>query len=369
MWRQASYIFTPCVQKIAFVRAAFSYLTQPCTSVPVTVLAYFCAAFLCASMPSLAHAYKAKASLTVKAEASFSYEEIAPSDATHIITAIAYEKALNYAYKKLASQRALAFGFQERVAQLAVVDELFTVDFHQESDHDKHSRVQATLTPKSEPLSQSMAALVSQKALIALRAEWLQYLHTYTKQGEHILLMSAGLRPRASHGPFSSLQMQAAQIAKNLEALWYYHTALEHFQDIWDNPIQVTPLIYKALTLAPHKALLWACLGEMELQMGKTHDAIQSLNRALELEPNRAQTLYMRGLAYLHLQQPSLAKVDVNAALALNPDNPQWLRTRGAIHMLLEEYTLMCQDLTKACAFGQCDGLQNARENNFCMAP
>ncbi len=368
---QASYI-KPCAQRFSFVRAAFSY-AELAVSALQKVLHCLCFTLLCLTLPTIACAYTAKATLTIKAEVNLPYQEdISQKAAAGIIKALAYEKALEHAHKKLALQRALAFGFQKKEDQLAVVTELFTVDFHQDNDHTTfppHVRIHATLSPKMPSLSKTMASLVAQKALVSLRAEWLQSLQKYAHQGEHILLMSAGLRPSVSHGPFSSLQIRADQAAKNLEALWYYYAALEHFQDFWKEPEKVAQLMYQALSLAPHDALFWACLGEIELHMGKVHDAITSLNKALELAPNRGRTLYIRGLAYLHLQQPSLAKVDFSAALATEPENPQWLRVRGAAHMLLEEYNLMCQDLTKACAFGQCDGLQNAREKNFCLHP
>ncbi len=366
---QASYS-KPRVQRFSFVRAAFSYI-MPMVLALRKIPYSLCLTLLCLSLPNISQAYTAKASLTIQAEVNLTHKEgVTQESAASIVKALAYEKALKFAHQKLSSQRALAFGFQEKKDQLAVVTELFTTNFQQKSDNNTPSvRVSVTLSPKEASLSQAMASLVAQKSLVSLRAEWLHSLQKYAHQGEHILLMSAGLRPSSSHGPFSSLHMQADQVAKNLEALWHYYDALEYFHDLWEKPEAVTQLMYQALSLAPHAPLFWACLGEIELHMGKTHDAIKSLNKALELAPSRGRTLYIRGLAYLHLQQPSLAKVDFSAALATEPDNPQWLRVRGAARMLLEEYELMCQDLTKACAFGQCDGLQNAREKNFCLTP
>ncbi len=321
---------------------------------------------------SFSYAMAAKASLT------FSYApHINGAHVALIVQSLAYKKALQEVSAKLRSQRALSFALPEKIPQMALVAELYTVHFSQQDISQKDRAtvsVQVELTPRhtgaQNTSAKALSALLAQKNLLQMRLEWLTELINYSQLGKEALLMASGIQIQGrtvQHGSFDTETNQVAKAAQHLEALWIFHEALQHFQHMWQEPKQVAKLMQKALHKAQNMPLLWTCLGEVQLRLDHPQDALKSLNTALSLDPMRGRALYIRALAHLRLQQPSLAKVDANTALALEPENGEWLQTRGAAFMLLEDYEPMCQDFAKACAFGQCQGLQNARKRKLCL--
>ncbi len=322
--------------------------------------------FLGTAMASSPHA---KASLT------FSYAKgIDGEDAATIVSSLVYEKALQQAYASLAPQRVLAFAMPEKMVQMALVSELFTEQFRVEGGTQMGSgtvTVSIELMPKhSLALENTVGLLLPQQNLLAMRLEWLRALKQHAALGKEFLLRASGIKadaPTAEYGSFSSLHEEAAKISRYLQALWIFDTALDHFTEIWQQPQEVARLMRQALQLSPHTPLFWACLGEAQLSMDDAQGAVQSLHKALHLQPMRGRALYIRALAYLRLEQPSLASIDLSAALVVEPENATWLEARGAAHSLLDEENAMCQDFAKACALGQCGGLQNARKKQLCL--
>ncbi len=304
-----------------------------------------------------------------------------------MVQSIAYIQALQHMHATLATQRALAFGLQDPTAQMALVAELYTPHFSQ-THLPSGITVTVHLQEKKSATPAHIRDLLTHKSLLDLRQEWLQLIQKNAQNAYNFLLMSSGFGSNANTKTHAiiidhinplykepttdfhkQLTREALISAQNLEALWLFHTALNHFQEIWSEPALVAQLMQKALVLQKDTAMFWACLGEVQLQMDNPQEAIQSLNEALRVQPTRARALYIRALAYLRLQQPSLAKIDLSAALAMQQPRASWLNARGAAHMLLEDYELMCADFTEACAQGDCQGLQNARTRNLCLPP
>ncbi len=312
-------------------------------------------------------------STSATASLTFSYAKgIDGKDASSMVKALVYEKALREMYGKIRSQRVLAFATQQTLAQMALVAELYTESFTQQGGLQQGSgtvHVRVVLSPKEEAqhMQKALSRLLPKQSLIDMRLEWLTALSAYAEQGEDMLLYASGIKASTTQDMQYSLQEKAAKIGRSLEALWLVDKALEHFNEIWRTPHEVMELMQQALTLAPHLPLVWTCLGEAQLLLDEPKAALQSLDAALKLEPMRGRALYIRALTYLRLQQPSLAKIDINAALTVQAENAHWLEARGATHKLLEEYEAMCHDFTKACALGQCQGLQNARARQWCL--
>lgn len=158
-------------------------------------------------------------------------------------------------------------------------------------------------------------------------------------------------------------------IAYNIESLWSFLKLLPYLENIWENPEKIQKDLEALILKAPHEALLWTALGEVQLQQDLPQDALNSFNKALFLSPKLARTLHARGLAHLRLQHSALAEKDISDALEFYPDVTTWLRSRGAVYMLREKYDLMCIDFQRACALGDCDGLKLARKKKLCLKP
>ncbi len=304
---------------------------------------------------------------------TYSYAHgISRQEAQDIVTSLAYLQALQVEHKKLAAQRALSFGAQETIKQMAIVAELYTPSFTTQKKQTEQSRISGDvsvalhLKPKDIPLKNAVQHLLAHKTLIDMRLEWLTLLQENAFRGAELLRIISGIQEKAPHTKLSTIQEQAIHTAHTLAALWIYDTALQNFNENWQDPHTVEALMREALSHAPDLPALWACLGEAQLQLDHPQSAIESLDKALTQQPTRARALYIRALAYLRLQQPSLAEVDLNAALQIYPQTPSWLRARGVAHMMLENYAPMCQDFEAACALGDCEGLQNAREQSYC---
>ncbi len=335
-----------------------------------------CALFFLAFSPK-AHALTPPISSTsAAASLTFSYAKgIDGKDASSMVKALVYVKALREVYGKIRSQRVLAFATQQTLAQMALVAELYTESFTQQGGLQQGNgtvHVRVVLSPKNDAttaqMQKALSLLLPKQSLIAMRLEWLTALSTYAQQGEDLLLYASGIKAQTAQSPpQQTLQESAAKVGRSLEALWLVNQALEHFDEIWHTPHETMELMQQASQWAPHLPLVWTCLGEAQLLMDSPKAALHSLDTALKLEPMRGRALYIRALTYLRLQQPSLAKIDIDAALTVNAENAHWLEARGATHKLLEEYDLMCQDFTKACALGQCQGLQNARNRQWCL--
>ncbi len=356
--------FTPIAQKLCLPIDLRALLLLPC-------LLFFL------SFSSTAHALTPPLSSTsAAASLTFSYAKgIDGKDASSIVKALVYEKALREVYGKIRSQRVVAFATQQTLAQMALVAELYAESFSQQGGQQQGSgtvHVRVVLSLKNDAttiqMQKDLSLLLPKQSLIAMRLEWLTALSAYAQQGEDLLLYASGIKAQTSQNSLpQTLQESAAKVGRSLEALWLVDKALEHFDEVWQTPHETMELMQQALALAPHLPLVWTCLGEAQLLMDLPKAALQSLDTALRLEPMRGRALYIRALTYLRLQQPSLAKIDIDAALTVHAENAHWLEARGATHKLLEEYDAMCQDFTKACALGQCQGLQNARARQWCL--
>ncbi len=297
---------------------------------------------------------------------------ISTNSSINIVKSILYLQVLRDVHKDLSQNKVLAFGIKEDFLQMALISQLYMPFFQVEmlkNEPRGDVKISVRLQSKSEKTSFEINRYLSEKTLLDMRLEWLTLLQENSERGEDYLLIASGVKQKTPVLAPQVLKVRALEIAKTLDALWLMDEALGFYKERWQEPKKVADLLQKAVKLNDKLALLWACLGEVQLQLDATSDALKSVNTSLALQNDRGYALYIRGLGHLRLKQPSMAKVDFDAALALEPDTLPWLRARGATLMILERYEPMCKDFNRACSLGDCEGLMTARKRNLCMPP
>ncbi len=357
----------------------------------------FCALFFLTLLILPAHS-AAQATYTLPYK-----EGIAPDSVHTIAQSIAYVHAIENAQHTLIQSAPLAIDLFD-----ADLHTLLTVMLHSENISAQPTppypmprgdiSVSIALQLREDMLQRIPEMLNNTLLLIRQQAFFTLFQHN-ARQAHKLLLIAVGIQANTHGIDAEKLQQEIAHRARLLKALWLYHTALAHFWDTWKQAPLVEQLLQEAVELAPELALFDASLGEVLLQLDRPSEALTHFNTALDLmiyTPSTApevkemgkisplppqahsenplelislgkgRALYMRALGHLRLQQPALAKIDLDAALALEPHNPTWLRARGAVNQLREDYPAMCDDFVNACAFGDCEGLLNAQQQQLC---
>lgn len=159
-----------------------------------------------------------------------------------------------------------------------------------------------------------------------------------------------------------------------LQGLWLTQQALVLAPEGW----LAAPTSLAALDLASRLAA--ACpvthllLAEARVQRNLPQYAIAAATEALRLWPELGRARYVRALAHWRLQQLALAEDDFTVALApqqaVPPQGPELarrLRARGAVRLVEQKTDGLCEDFSRACALGDCDGLAHAREQGLCL--
>jgi len=91
----------------------------------------------------------------------------------------------------------------------------------------------------------------------------------------------------------------------------------------------------KAVALEPSVPELWANLGLMEHEAGKTSEAMTSFQRAARLKPSLFVPQLFLGLEYLQSKKAEAALPYLENAVRLNPKDLQAVRSLGRTHALL----------------------------------
>lgn len=87
-----------------------------------------------------------------------------------------------------------------------------------------------------------------------------------------------------------------------------------------------------AAALNPDIKELYVQMGAVQLDMGKTQNAIDSYTKAIALDPAYARAYSNRCLAYTIVKMPDLALADCNAAIRLDAGNAYAWANRGVIY-------------------------------------
>jgi len=93
---------------------------------------------------------------------------------------------------------------------------------------------------------------------------------------------------------------------------------------LWSGKVAEAECEYKEiLTVAPNDPDNWMGLATVYSREGRTHDALQALDRAVELDPKRADLHSARGRALRAADKRSEAKLEFRRALELDPSSKE----------------------------------------------
>lgn len=105
----------------------------------------------------------------------------------------------------------------------------------------------------------------------------------------------------------------------------------------------------------------------MELhQKGKYDLALSYFNKVIELSPHNAKAYFNKGFTYFRLKEYDKAISDYNRAIEIDPKYANAYSHRGRTYALKGELEKACSDVNTDCKFGQCYGLDWAKEKSFC---
>ena len=117
----------------------------------------------------------------------------------------------------------------------------------------------------------------------------------------------------------------------------------------------------KALEIDPGSPEAYNNRGITYSKKDQFDSAISDFSKALDIDPKDTKVLYNRGLTYAIEGQFDLALSDLKKCLELVPSNADAYDSRG---ILYEE--LACLDWAKACKYGNCDHLKEAKRVGIC---
>ena len=183
------------------------------------------------------------------------------------------------------------------------------------------------------------------------------------------ILGSDGTEPESRRAATSAVQALLGDVRR----------LLPEAADGWLAGAQSMPLLEELAERVPESALVRSLLAEARLRAGLPQQCMEAASAALRRAPDMTRARYVRALAHWRLQQLALAEEDLDAALRATPApvgssahdarRRGILRARGALRMLRGNTDGMCEDLTAACALGDCEGLAAVRGRGQCLPP
>ncbi len=173
------------------------------------------------------------------------------------------------------------------------------------------------------------------------------------------------LRTPAGQGEILGL-LEVEKIVAALKALDIMRDLLPAYRDLWPEPARALERLNAALNMDPGLAPAYALRAEVFLKLDKADKAMDDAQAALNLDESLAPAHDALGTALLLRGLPALAVGSFTRAAALWPKNPAYLLHRASARLLLNETEAVCQDLSAACALGDCVELRWAGESGLC---
>jgi tetratricopeptide (TPR) repeat protein len=285
--------------------------------------------------------------------------------ARRVARTTAWLDALEKMTAALSAARLVQWGAEEAQGRQALASAVFTPAMHS-TRKGVHIFAHVRLSASQSTVEERLRKILHEREKLELLAEMLTLEREKAEEARGVI-ERPGLLRRGMRGLRAAEHARIVQLADQLEALWLLRFLLPQREGgRWRDPQAALPVLQQAAALDPGYAPLRQLLGEALLQLDRPQDALAELDKALAAHPALAGALYMRGLAYLRLQLPALAEHDFSAALARDGSHAAWWRARGALRMIRNEIGPMCEDFTRACALGDCEGLAVARERGEC---
>lgn len=278
--------------------------------------------------------------------------------------------ALEQTRSNFASNLAVKLELRTREQQLALASAIYFVSIHERTvlDGPKLS-IKAHVYPSSEKiLDDHIRQLLRQQDHLQLRLLAVNQLEQYINEGVELLNQAhlcSSADIRCKHD--DSLVPKIKRISNRIKALELFLVELNDFEHAWANPEKSVLTFSEATALDPDNALLWLGVGECLVLLNRPYESIKAFQKVMIKNNIPARTLYMRGIAHLQMYLPALAIKDISQALQLEPEHPSWWRALGTAKLVAGDTTAMCADFYQACAMGDCEGLAEVREQNFCL--
>ncbi len=121
-----------------------------------------------------------------------------------------------------------------------------------------------------------------------------------------------------------------------------------------------------SIALDSSNAQAFANRGSVLLTMGQLEAALADLNRSIILRPEGVVALNNRGCVLLEMDRLAPALRDFERTLALDPEYHEARANRGLALILLGRMADGCEELTAACARGECRNLEWAKGQELC---
>jgi len=122
-----------------------------------------------------------------------------------------------------------------------------------------------------------------------------------------------------------------------------------------------------AIILNPNDYKSYNDRGNIYFTIRYLQNAFKDYDKSIHLNPNFIDAYINRGNIYTELRQFQNAINDYNLALHLNPNCVDAYKNRGISFLLQGNKKLGCHDLQRACEFGDCEMIEEAKALGYCQ--
>ncbi len=172
------------------------------------------------------------------------------------------------------------------------------------------------------------------------------------------------LKPSLQGGLEEQYRLQ--NICNQITALDIYRNLLPEYAQSRISAQTMHKELAKAEGLAPKEPLILTAMADVLLRLDRPAPALARVGEALKSAPDFAAAHDVKGIALLRQHLPVLAAESFSRAVALAPKNKAYRIHRASAYLMLNDEENMCADFKKACALGDCEGLQWARSAEQC---
>lgn len=106
--------------------------------------------------------------------------------------------------------------------------------------------------------------------------------------------------------------------------------------------------------------------GAVYLKYGQYQSALDDFNKAIHIDPANAEAHNNRGIACFNMGQHQQAIRDFSKATELKKDYVNAYNNRAFVYLKQGDKKSGCDDAQKACALGNCQALEYAKNNRLC---
>lgn len=150
----------------------------------------------------------------------------------------------------------------------------------------------------------------------------------------------------------------------------YDRRAIEDFNKAaalnYNDPQKAIEYLNNAIKLQPNYANSYHLRGNNYATLKQYHLALEDYNEAIRLNPTYPDTYQSRGVLHTSLLQYQRAIEDFSNAISLKHDNVEAYKCRGYVYFSEGNKKLGCADAKKACALGNCQLSEVAKNKGYC---